>query len=163
MTAEIQHDPSAFRKMALRPGGKPRELALRDANEAVESVSGKGRNLIRMNIEHLDMLVGDVAEQKTLELTYRKSVEIAEVAGFLKMQQVARVATSLNELVYRMMAGESTCEESFAVHVQALKLAHTAGKAGLTDQTAELLIARLGKVVDQIPDPDAALKSEAHS
>lgn len=159
MQTEIRYDLCSFQTLALKPGGKPRELALRDAVEAVTALSGKGQVLIRTNVEFLSMIGQTLADDTTgLDKAYRKAVEIAQVASFLQMTMIAEVAQSLSELVFRMIAADAHEPESYAVHIQALKLAISAGESSHGEGTANLLIARLGKVVAQIPDPDGALK-----
>jgi hypothetical protein len=159
MQTDIRNNPSSFQKMAVRPGGKPRELALRDAAQGLSSRSGMARNLIRTNIEFLNFAGENLGQGGgDLSAAYQKAVETAEVASFLQMAAIAEVASSLSELIFRMIADGRAQADCYVVHIQALKLAFSAGEQGLQGESAALLIARLGKVVGQVPDPDRALR-----
>lgn len=159
MQAEIVHNLRSFQDKVLRPGGKPPELALRDALEAVTSLKESSREVLRANINQLAFLGQSLDRNpQGLGYAYEKAVEVAELAPFLEMNQVAEVGQSLCELIFRMMAEGRSHPESFRVHIHALKLAFAAGQRGLEDEAATNLINQLSLVVGLIPDPDDAMR-----
>lgn len=163
MKAEILDDLCSFQNQVLRPGGKPKDLALRDAALGVKALHDDSRKIIKANIRQLKFIGQGLGNSSGgLDHAYMKSVEIAELAPFLQMQHVAAVAQSMCELIFRMMADNRACSESFNVHVQAMKLAFSEDSTNCEpDSSTSQMISGLGLVVGMLPDPDAELKVAA--
>jgi len=158
---------SRFQRLTREPGGKPRDLALADAETAVQSLSDIGLKLIGAHIDVLHKTPlkpgsDDGGRGDRLTHAYALTVEIAEVASIFRLSEICDVATSFAELLFRMKGTGTLSADSYQVHVEALRIAFASIDDEQARQNARVLAEHLRKVVDKLPDPDA-LDAEGHT
>ncbi len=116
-----------FQKMARRPGGLPREQALRRAANNIEEIKPRFTSWLDDELDALFRAVPDTASSRQIDLSWlnvivRGSTRLIDVAATMDRPMVGLVARHLHMICEAVRRGAPYHDDIMACHLDALKL-----------------------------------------
>lgn len=145
---------TAFQKQARRPGGVPRERALKYAAARVEEAKPEFDDWLGKELEALADVVrkmqGGKAPPDWVEAANRHSRHLRDVGTTMGSELLTYIAGSLCEILDEIAGGAACNADSIVCHVDALFLARQRPYWGLKPEQVPELTAGLRRVVDHV-------------
>lgn len=145
---------TTFQKQARRPGGVPRDRAIKYATTRVEEVKPEFDDWLSKELEALTDVVRKLesgeAPADWLDVANRHSRHLRDVGTTMGSELLTYIAGSLCEILDEIAAGTQCNVESITCHVDALFLARQKPYWGLKPEQVPELTAGLRRVVDYV-------------
>ena len=145
---------TTFQKQALRPGGVPRERAIKYALSRVEEVKPEFEDWLGNELDALTDVVrkmrGGEAPPDWVEVANRHSRHLRDVGTTMGSELLTYIAGSLCEILDEITAGAPCNVESITCHLDALFLARQKRYRGMKPEQVPELTAGLRRVVDHV-------------
>ena len=160
---KIMHVQTRFTTMANRKGGMSREEALERAETFVENIAEKYPDWVDKDMRALVEIVAWIKAEggftkETCDLAYRGACRVRDLGGTFGYELTTKVGDSLCELIFPLAEGKMHSQEALDTLMNALKLVCTPQFRGTPVAALKDLTDSLAKLVNNYPDPDAALK-----
>ncbi len=145
---------TTFQKQARRPGGVPRERALKYAAARVEEAKPEFDDWLGKELEALADVVRKMQSGKAppdwVETANRHSRHLRDIGTTMGSELLTYIAGSLCEILDEIAGGAACNADSIACHVDALFLARQRPYWGLKPEQVPELTAGLRRVVDHV-------------
>jgi hypothetical protein len=145
---------TTFQKQARRPGGVPRDRAIKYATSRVEEVKPEFEDWVGKELETLADVVGKMKKGEApadwVEVANRHSRHLRDVGTTMGSELLTYIAASLCEILDEIATGAPCNVESVTCHVDALFLARQKPYWGLKPEQVPELTAGLRRVVDHV-------------
>jgi hypothetical protein len=137
-------------KLAARPGGIMRDIAIENAKEALESMRGEGDEAIRLGMDAIERVASHArdnqlptARMKEI-LTYSDQlVTLAETFGY---RAFGRSMKSLCDVTDGLISGGLQDFAPIAVHLRTMRLL-APGSSALSPEHTEVVLGELAKIL----------------
>ena len=137
-------------KLIARSGGISYVAAMENARKNVETMRDQADEAIRKSVAEIDAIAGsprgtqDLTDVEMAAVLIRAD-QIVTLAGTFGHELLDKVARSLCDLIDGLMSAGKRDLAPVAVHIQAMDMM-TPGKATLTNEELETVVAELAKV-----------------
>jgi len=143
-----------FQKMAKREGGVPREKAIEQAQNEIESVKPRFDSWLGDELQEFKRLMkkveGTKANAEWIKTANFHSRQVRDSAITLNFELLAFVAGSLCEILDSIEAGSDCSMESITCHIESLLLAGQASHRHLKPEQVPDLTSGLHRVVKRV-------------
>jgi len=151
---------SHFQKMARRPGGAPRDQALKDAQAAIDNIKLGFANWLDREVDALmaEIRRGRLANSGDLswaETAAAHSRHIRDVGTTMGFELVTFITNNLCEIFEAIIAGASPHNEMIDCHIDALLLAKQEQYRHLQPEQFPELNSGLRRVRELASDPSS--------
>ena len=137
-------------KLAARPGGLMRDIAIENAMQAVEAMRGEGDEAIRHEMDAIDKVMTGVQNNKIPAAAMKQILHHADLivtfAATFGYEALARCMRSLCDVADGLLNGGLEDAAPIAVHVRSMRLL-APGSATLSAQQAEVVLGELAKIL----------------
>ena len=121
---------SRFQKMARRPGGVPRDRAIKRAEVALEELKPEFINWLAVRLQEaitaIRLVEAHSDSASCLDAAYQCCGELRDTAGTMGFELLRFVCNNLCEILDAIKAGATYHEETIECHIDALVLASKA-------------------------------------
>ncbi|HZD90716.1 MAG TPA: hypothetical protein VE224_11480 [Pseudolabrys sp.] len=152
--AKVFSIETTFQKQARRPGGVPRDKAIEQALEGVESVKPQVNDWVGSELDALAAKVREAergeAPDDWVEQANRHARHLRDVGTTMGSELLTYIAGSLSQILDEISAGAKCNIASITLHVDALFLARQRRYWGLKPDQVPELTAGLRRVVDRV-------------
>jgi hypothetical protein len=160
--AEEQNLTARFARLAKRPGGQPRNVALQRARTEIDRLKPEMSQLIVVGCRDLEVALNaargdDPDRAQHLEQAYTISDSLREVAGTLGFPFVGLIASNLCTIFETVKAADIPCPFAvLACHIQALQFARANLSQPKMTPDLQELAEGLARTVQLVEDAAAA-------
>jgi len=145
---------TTFQKQARRPGGVPRDRAIKYATTRVEEVKPELEDWLGKELDGLADVVGKLKKGEApadwADVANRHSRHLRDVGTTMGSELLTYIAGSLCEILDEIIAGAQCNIDSITCHVDALFLARQKPYWGMKPEQVPELTAGLRRVVDHV-------------
>lgn len=137
-------------KLAARPGGIMRDIAIENAMEALEAMRGEGNEAIKSGMDAIEKVVNSAqanklpAEQIKEILVY--SDQLVTLAGTFGYQAFSRCMKSLCDVADGLLTAHREDAAPISVHVRTMRLL-APGSSALSPEHVEVVLGELAKIL----------------
>lgn len=164
----IENGRTRYNDQGARPAHLSRSEALMKANKAMVGLKDEADDWLAGDMKKLAEQVsgaeqGPLADPKALDPMYRTVCSIRDTSGHFGNNSLCVLADGFCELITRMTQAGRCHVDALNTHLNALKLVHRTGDAGLPDNALSELTTSLRSLIDMYPPEHrpAKRKSEA--
>jgi hypothetical protein len=137
-------------KLAARPGGLMRDIAIENAMQAVEAMRGEGDEAIRHEMDAIDKVMTGIQNNKIPAAAMKQILHHADLivtfSATFGYEALARCMRSLCDVADGLLNGGLEDAAPIAVHVRSMRLL-APGSATLSAQQAEVVLGELAKIL----------------
>ena len=145
---------TTFQKQARRPGGIPRDRAIKYATSRVEEVKPELEDWLGKELDELASVVrklqNDEAPADWIEIANGHSRHLRDVGTTMGSELLTYIAGSLCEILDEITAGAQCNIDSITCHLDALFLARQKPYWGMKPEQVPELTAGLRRVVNHV-------------
>lgn len=145
---------TAFQKQARRPGGVPRDRAIKYATSRVEEAKPEFEDWLGKELDALADIIRKMqngeAPSDWVEAANRHSRHLRDVGTTMGSELLTYIAGSLCEILDEIAAGAPCNVDSITCHLDALFLARQKPYWGVKPEQVPELTAGLRRVVDHV-------------
>lgn len=137
-------------KLAARPGGIMRDIAIENAMESLESMRGEGNEAIHQGMDAIEKILGETNDNR-LALAQIKDVltcadQLVTLAATFGYQPFERCMKSLCDVADGLINGGREDKAPIAVHVRTMRLL-APGSSALSPEQVEVVLGELAKIL----------------
>jgi hypothetical protein len=160
--ARLFYADTRFERLARRPGGVEREMAIEQAQAQVEEMKADFSVWVDDEFDTLNAALSEIesnpSDKGALERAYKSCAQLRDVGGTMGYQLVTFVAKMLCEILEAYIAGAAYDKEVIVCHTDAFKLARLEKYRHLEPHDVPEMAAGLLRVVELTsiipPEPD---------
>lgn len=145
---------TTFQRQARRPGGVPRDRAIKHAVERIEETKSEFDSWLDTELKALSEIVRKAqngeAPPDWIEVANRHTRHLRDVGTTMGSELLTYIAGSLSEILDEIAAGAKCNIDSITCHVDALFLARQKPYWGLKPEQVPELTAGLRRVVNHV-------------
>jgi hypothetical protein len=151
MKPVMTHFPETrLAKLAARPGGLMRDIAIENAMQSVEAMRAEGDEAIKREMDEIDKIMASVQNNK-IAATHMKAILhhadlIVTFAATFGYEPLARCMRSLCDVSDGLLTAKLEDGAPIAVHVRSMRLL-APGNSALSPQQAEVVLSELAKIL----------------
>jgi hypothetical protein len=150
--ANLFYPDTRFERMARRPGGVERELALEQAQAAVDKIKPEFTVWIGHEFDALNAalaeLDSDPRDKGAMERAFHSCAQLRDVSGTMGYELVTFVARTLCDILEAYIAGAAYDKEVVECHTNAFMLARMEQYRHLTPEQVPEMTQGLLRVVE---------------
>jgi len=137
-------------KLAARPGGLMRDIAIENAMKSIEAMRGEGDEAIKREMDEIDKIMAGVQNNR-IAVDQMKSVLhhadlIVTLSATFGYEPLARCMRSLCDVADGLAAACLGDVAPIAVHVRSMRLL-APGSVGLSPEQVEVVLGELSKIL----------------
>jgi len=137
-------------KLAARPGGVMRDMAIENAKQSVEGMRGEGDDAIKREMDEIEKILEGVEDNRIpVEQTkaiLRHADQLVTLAATFGYEPLARCMRSLCDVADGVVRANIDDAAPIAVHVHSMRLL-APGSAVLSAEQVELVLGELAKIL----------------
>jgi hypothetical protein len=151
-----------FQRMARRPGGVPRELAIKRAQANIDELKLEFVDWLNKKLQEMEAVVrrieGKSSEASRVDEAYDRCCQLRDTAGTMGFELTTLISGNLCELLEGIKAGAPYHKETMECHIDALRLTSRGPYCNLRADQLPEMTSGLRRVVERanIPTPTSS-------
>jgi hypothetical protein len=137
-------------KLAARPGGLMRDIAIENAKQTLEGMRGEGEEAIKREMDEIDAIMMGVRHNRMNADQLKSVLHHADLAVTLSAtfgyEAFARCMRSLCDVADGLIRAGLVDAAPISVHVHSMRLL-APGASALSPQQAEIILGELSKIL----------------
>ncbi|HTW36234.1 MAG TPA: hypothetical protein VMD53_16555 [Rhizomicrobium sp.] len=137
-------------KLAARPGGLMRDIAIENAMKSIESMRGEGDEAIKREMDEIDKIMAGMQKNRLpadqLKMVLHRADLIVTLAATFGYEPLARCMRSLCDVADGLLHNGLDDGAPVAVHVRSMRLL-APGSAVLSPPQVEVVLGELAKIL----------------
>jgi hypothetical protein len=137
-------------KLAARPGGLMRDIAIENALKSIESMRGEGDEAIRREMDEIDKIMAGVQNNRIpadqMKMVLHRADLIVTLSATFGYEPLARCMRSLCDVADGLLTGGRDDGAPISVHVRSMRLL-APGSAALSQAQVEVVLGELAKIL----------------
>jgi hypothetical protein len=141
-----------FQRMARRPGGLPRELAIERAQAQIDELKPEGTDWLDRELKELDVRVrqagGNFSDESELDRAIQSCCQLRDVGASVGFELFTFIANNLCEILEAIKSGAAYEKNMILCHIDALFLASKNPYRSLRPEQLPEMTSGLRRVVE---------------
>jgi hypothetical protein len=137
-------------KLAARPGGLMRDIAIENALKSIEAMRGEGDDAIRREMDEIDKIMAGLQKYRMpadqMKMVLHRADLIVTLAATFGYEPLARCMRSLCDVADGLLTNGLEDGAPIAVHVRSMRLL-APGSAALSPPQVEVVLGELAKLL----------------
>lgn len=137
-------------KLAARPGGLMRDIAIENALKSIESMRGEGDEAIKREMDEIDKIMAGLQHYRIptdqMKMVLHRADLIVTLAATFGYEPLARCMRSLCDVADGLLTAGRDDGAPIAVHVRSMRLL-APGSVALSAPQVEVVLGELAKIL----------------
>jgi hypothetical protein len=151
MKPVMTHFPETrLAKLAARPGGLMRDIAIENAMQSVEAMRAEGDEAIKREMDEIDKIMAGVQNNRIpadqMKMVLHRADLIVTLSATFGYEPLARCMRSLCDVADGLLTGGRDDGAPISVHVRSMRLL-APGSAALSQAQVEVVLGELAKIL----------------